>query len=743
MVQAIKGGTKLLRVGVVGVGVMGSNHARVLAGLSGIELVGVADPDRRQRDLVNRALGCPAVVDVDALLKLGVDAVTIAAPTHLHHDIALTCIARGVHVLVEKPIASSVEEGRDIIAAARRAGVTLMVGHVERFNPAVQTIKDAIRGEDILSIAITRVGPFPPRMSNVGVVIDLAVHDIDLIRWFTDSEIVEVQPQLSNAMAEREDIALLQFRTASGVLAHINTNWLTPFKARNVTVATRGKYIMGDLLTRQVTECFGFQPDGAYSMRHLSVGYDEPLRAELLAFINAVREDKRPAVTGEEAVASLEIAIRCLDRRPAATLAPNDARAEAQGAAAGDGLKPVASSSLRRYDGPMNQHTGLKSAPIPFIDVGAQRRRLGRAIDDAIARVTAHCQFLGGPEVAAFEAALAEFCGARHAVGCASGTDALMLVLMAQQHRSRRRRDLSVVHVLRHRRGGGAGRRHAGVCRRGREHLQSRCRKPQARDRDRRAPWAQAQGRHPGRSVRPARRSRRHRGGCQGQGSVRARRRRAGVRRDLQGQGLGTLAPATATSFFPAKPLGCYGDGGAVLTDDPALVETLKSLRVHGQGTDKYDNVRIGMTSRLDTIQAAVLIEKLKIFRDEIAARDARRAPLRRRPRRRCDRAARSRRHDLGLGAIHHPRRRRPARSACGRAQGAGHSDRDLLSEAAAPAGRVQPFPRRRQRPAGHRPAGRGGHQPAHACLPGRADAGPRDRCGARRAQAVIWKASF
>ena len=272
---------------------MGCNHARVFAGLSGVELVGVADPDRAQRESGHRALGCPAVSDLEALLELGVDAVTIAAPTHLHHDIALTCIERGIHVLVEKPIASTVEEGRDIIAAARRAGVTLMVGHVERFNPAVQAIKDAIRGEDILSIAITRVGPFPPRMSNVGVVIDLAVHDIDLIRWFTDSEIVEVQPQLSSAVAEREDIALLQFRTASGVLAHINTNWLTPFKARNVTVATRGKYVMGDLLTRQVTECFGFQPDGSYSMRHLSVGHAEPLRAELIAFVDAVRDGKR------------------------------------------------------------------------------------------------------------------------------------------------------------------------------------------------------------------------------------------------------------------------------------------------------------------------------------------------------------------------------------------------------------------------------------------------------------------
>jgi UDP-N-acetylglucosamine 3-dehydrogenase len=312
-----------LRIGVIGAGVMGSNHARVLAGMPGLELVGVADPERQQQDLVKRVLGCAAVSGYEELLDLGLDAVTIAAPTHLHHPIALACIQRGVHVLVEKPIASSPEEGHEIIAAARRAGVTLMVGHVERFNPAVETIKAAIRGEEILSIAITRVGPFPPRMSNVGVVIDLAVHDIDLVRWFTESEIVEVQPQLSSAVAEREDIALLQFRTASGVLAHINTNWLTPFKARQITVATRGKYIMGDLLTRQVTECFGFQPDGSYSMRHLSVGHAEPLRAELQAFVSAVRSGTAPAVTGEEGVASLEIAMQCLQTRTAPAALPH------------------------------------------------------------------------------------------------------------------------------------------------------------------------------------------------------------------------------------------------------------------------------------------------------------------------------------------------------------------------------------------------------------------------------------
>ncbi len=245
---------KRVRLGVIGVGIMGSNHARVLAELPGVTVVGIADPGAAHRPLLAEILGCAACDDTEALLALGIDAAVVAAPTHLHHDIALACIRRGVHVLVEKPIASNVEEGRAIVAAAERAGVTLMVGHVERFNPAVQALKEAIRGEEILSISITRVGPFPPRMSNVGVVIDLAVHDIDLIRWFTDSEIIQVQPQLKSAVAEREDIALLQFRTASGVLAQINTNWLTPFKTRTVHIATRKKYLIADLLTRQVTD---------------------------------------------------------------------------------------------------------------------------------------------------------------------------------------------------------------------------------------------------------------------------------------------------------------------------------------------------------------------------------------------------------------------------------------------------------------------------------------------------------
>ena len=301
-----------LRVGVVGLGVMGKNHARVLSELPGVTLVGVADPDQAQVEFVTSRLGCAGFSSLEALLDAGIDALTVAAPTQLHTAISLAAIARGVHVLVEKPIAHTVEEGRRIIDAAEKAGVTLMVGHVERFNPAVQSIRQAIAGDDILSTQITRVGPFPPRMSDIGVVIDLAVHDIDLIRWFTGSEIAEIQPQTNSIHAAREDIALLQFRTESGVLAHINTNWLTPFKARTVHVATRNKYISGDLITRQVTECFDYKPDGSYSMRHLSVAYAEPLRAELVAFVDSVRNRTAPVTGGADGLASLDIAMRCL-----------------------------------------------------------------------------------------------------------------------------------------------------------------------------------------------------------------------------------------------------------------------------------------------------------------------------------------------------------------------------------------------------------------------------------------------
>ena len=270
----------------------------------------------------------------------------------------------------------------------------------------------------------------------------------------------------------------------------------------------------------------------------------------------------------------------------------------------------------------MNQHTRVEERPIPFIDIAAQRRRLGRAVDDAVARVLAHCQFVNGPEVRAFESGLAAFCGARHAIGCASGTDALLLVLMAWEIKPgdavicpsfTYHATAEMVALL------GAAPIIADVapetfnldpasCERGVATAKRLGLKPRAiipvdlfgLPADYEAIAAIAE-RHDLKILDDA---------AQGFGAT------------YRGKKLGTFGTATATSFFPAKPLGCYGDGGAVFTDDDALAARIKSIRLHGEGVDRSEAARIGITGRLDTIQAAVLIEKLKIFPDEIAARD-------------------------------------------------------------------------------------------------------------------------
>ncbi|HEX4040397.1 MAG TPA: DegT/DnrJ/EryC1/StrS aminotransferase family protein [Xanthobacteraceae bacterium] len=270
----------------------------------------------------------------------------------------------------------------------------------------------------------------------------------------------------------------------------------------------------------------------------------------------------------------------------------------------------------------MNQHARVDEKPIPFIDVAAQRRRLGRAVDDAVARVLGHCQFVQGPEVHALEAELAAFCGARHAITCSSGTDALLLVLMAW----------------------GIGPGDAVICPAFTFHATAEMvallgAKPVFTDvqadsfnldpesLERAVATAKRLGLRP-RAIIPV-----DLFGLPADhdavGAIAARHGMLVLDDAAQafgatyhGRKLGALATATATSFFPAKPLGCYGDGGAVFTDDDALAGKVKSLRVHGEGADKYDPVRIGITGRLDTIQAAVLLEKLKIFPEEIAARN-------------------------------------------------------------------------------------------------------------------------
>ena len=315
---------KTLRGAVVGVGSMGRNHARVLNAFPSVELVAVVDADRERREAAAAAFGGRPLASVAEAIAEGLDFAVVSTPNRLHAPVGLELLEAGVHVLVEKPIAPTVEESRQLIETAAARGRKLMVGHVERFNPAVKAAVAASVGEDIVSVAVTRVGPFPPRMGEVGVVIDLAVHDIDIIRTVARSEIVEVQAQLAYAKAEREDTALLQFRTASGVIAQINTNWVTPFKARSLHIATQSKFILADLMNRQVNEYFDYREDGSYGTRHLSVPIVEPLREQLAAFVHAIVEDGPVPVTGEDGLRNLEVALACLAPGPEARRVGSD-----------------------------------------------------------------------------------------------------------------------------------------------------------------------------------------------------------------------------------------------------------------------------------------------------------------------------------------------------------------------------------------------------------------------------------
>jgi predicted dehydrogenase len=302
----------VLKFGVAGAGVMGRNHARVLSDIRDVELTHVFDPDALTAEGVAAAYGAAPVTSVEAFIGADLDAAVVATPNRTHADLTVALLEKGVHVLVEKPIAATVADAQRMIDAAHANSRVLMVGQVERFNPAVDAVKRAIEGEDVISIQITRVGPFPPRMGEVGVVIDLAVHDIDIIRHLTDSEIVEVQPQLARTKAEREDTALLQFRLANGTIAHITTNWVTPYKVRTLQVATMNKFVVADLITRQVTEYFGQQADGSYQTRAVNSWPAEPLKKELEAFAHAIRTGEPAAVTGEDGLRNLEVALRCL-----------------------------------------------------------------------------------------------------------------------------------------------------------------------------------------------------------------------------------------------------------------------------------------------------------------------------------------------------------------------------------------------------------------------------------------------
>jgi len=315
-----------LKAAVVGVGAMGANHCRIYAELPGVELVGVCDVNTKAAKDAGTKYKCQAFGKFDKLLEnMKPDIVSVVVPTQNHCEVSLACIESGASVLVEKPIADTVDNAKLMIEAADAAGVKLMVGHIERFNPAVQELKrrlDAKQLGRIFSINAVRVGPFPHRIRDVGVVIDLAVHDIDCMRYITDSEVKRVFAETEKRIhTSCEDMlsGLLKFR--NGVVGVLDVNWLTPEKIRELKVTGEKGMFHVEYISQELTFYENKQANGkSYDYKDILMGVSEgditkirvekkePLKVELEAFVESIRSDKKPPVSGLDGLKNLQIA---------------------------------------------------------------------------------------------------------------------------------------------------------------------------------------------------------------------------------------------------------------------------------------------------------------------------------------------------------------------------------------------------------------------------------------------------
>lgn len=316
----------MLKAAVIGLGSMGRNHARVYREMDGVELVGVADVN----EAVASRIGHTYVVDhfldyTEMVEKKKPEIVSVALPTIHHFETAMSLIDRGIHVLVEKPITKTVEEAQKLVAFAQEKGVVLAVGHIERFNPAVTELRRRLEGGmlgQIYQVHARRLSPYPGRIRDAGVVIDLASHDIDLMRHLVNDDIIRLHSEtLQSINSNREDLLNGIIRFKRGAVGVLDVNWITPTKVRQLTITgTRGMFRC-DTLSQ---ELFFFENETAPSqwdqlsiLRGVSEGNVlgirinryEPLMAEIQDFVNAVREGRDPMVTGTDGFETLRVAL--------------------------------------------------------------------------------------------------------------------------------------------------------------------------------------------------------------------------------------------------------------------------------------------------------------------------------------------------------------------------------------------------------------------------------------------------
>ena len=308
-----------LRVAVIGLGAMGTNHARVLAALPDAELVAIADSDPARLDALSPGRPLRAYEDYRRLLEEEQpQAVTIAVPTRLHAEVAIACIERGVALLVEKPLAASIDEGERIRAAAESSGVPLMAGHVERFNPAVEELARRLREGTlgrVYQARTRRVGPFYARARDVGVAYDLATHDIDVLRMLLGCDVEQVQAEVVRGVRTEFDDAIAGLlRFEDGTIAVIEANWLSPVKLRELSVFGERGMCAVDYLT-QTVQHYMMLPDKEATPDETAFpdAGEAPLRAELSTFLLVARGLQPSPVTAEDGIAAMRVAEALLE----------------------------------------------------------------------------------------------------------------------------------------------------------------------------------------------------------------------------------------------------------------------------------------------------------------------------------------------------------------------------------------------------------------------------------------------
>lgn len=309
-----------MKIGVVGVGSMGQNHARVLDKMDCLE--GVMDKDKGVADEVGKRFGVPSFYDLDDLLDANYDAISVSTPAHTHLEVCDRVIDRGFDLLVEKPIALSVEDAEKIVGKAEKKGVVLAVGMIERHNPVVGSTKALLDNGnfgDAITISSKRVSSFPGRVSDMGVIFDLAIHDIDIMRYLIGEKVVRVYTLggLSEESSKYEDHANIMLQFENGVTGVVEVNWLTPHKVRTLSITCSNDYVEVDYINQSlvVTSSQLLEYDASnlfdipleHNIRKFSVKRQEPLKREMQDFIKAVKGEHDPLVTGEDGLKSMEV----------------------------------------------------------------------------------------------------------------------------------------------------------------------------------------------------------------------------------------------------------------------------------------------------------------------------------------------------------------------------------------------------------------------------------------------------